>query len=145
MGRGRRTLGVGHVDSLEGAPEDRERLRTILLTITGELTVKDASSGLGLSPARFAELRRQALQGALSGLAPGRPGRPRLVRDEVGELEELREKVGWLEEELQCSRLRTEIALSLPHLLRRAEAEKKGSSPHRPGRRGEASGDRSGT
>jgi len=143
MARGRPPKGLSHVDSLSGSDEDRERLRVVLATLSGELSVKDASLCLGVSEARFHVLRRQALEGALSGVSPGRPGRPHREPDpSAAEVEDLRAQVKWLEEELQCALTRTEIALSKPHLLKGAKVrapEKKGSSAKR-SRRGSSGG-----
>ena len=143
MGKGRPSKGLSHVDSLLGAEADRERLKIVLSTLTGERSVKDASLSLGISETRFHELRRQALEGALSAVAPGRPGRPRREVDpSEAEVARLEAQVKWLEEELQCSLTRTEIALSMPHLLKGTRvrgAEKKGSSP-KPRRRGSTGG-----
>lgn len=143
MARGRPPKGLSHVDSLSGSDEDRERLRVVLATLSGALSVKDASLRLGISEARFHALRRETLEGALSGASPGQPGRPSREPDpSAGEVEELRTQVKWLEEELQCALTRTEIALSRPHLLKGAKVrspEKKGSSAKR-SRRGSSDG-----
>jgi transposase-like protein len=131
------------VDSLTGSDEDRERLKVVLATLTGELSVKDASHCLGVSEARVHVLRQKALEGALSAVSPGRPGRPRKEPDPgAAEVEELRAQVKWLEEELQCALTRTEIALTKPHLLKGAKVrspEKRGSSAKR-SRRGSSDG-----
>ena len=76
MSRGRPNKGVEHVNALAGGKEEKERLRTILATFTGEMTVEEASKFLGISETRFADLRSKALQGALGGLAPRPVGRP---------------------------------------------------------------------
>lgn len=147
--RGRPSLGVDHVDSLSGPAEDRRRLKLVLSTLTGERTVKSASEALGISEARFHELRKQALEGALSGIAPGLPGRPRREDPEDTErVRALEARVKWLEEELQCAFVRTELALVMPKLLRRAEArraEKGGSSAKGKGRDRASSGGSRGT
>ena len=129
MGRGRPPKGLSHVDSLPGEKADKERLKTILATVTGNLSVKEACSRLEVSASRFHELRQTALNGMLAGLAPRPPGRPAKER-EPKEVRELRERVAWLEEELEISRLKTEIAMWKPALLREVtpSPEKKGSS-----------------
>jgi len=129
MGRGRPPKGLSHVDSLPGDAAEKERLKTILATIAGDLPVQEASKRLGVSGSRFHELRQSALRGMLAGLAPRPPGRPAKEREPV-EVKELRERVAWLEEELEISRLRTEIAMSNPALLRNPVPvpKKKGSS-----------------
>jgi len=140
MGRGRPPKGLSHVDSLSGDAAEKERLKTILATILGELPVQEAAARLGLSESRFHELRQSALRGMLAGLAPRPPGRPAKKR-EPKEVKDLRERVAWLEEELEISRLRTEIAMSNPALLRDPvpAPKKKGpssKSQRRPRRRG---------
>jgi transposase-like protein len=148
MGRGRPPKGLSHVDSLEGDAAEKERLKTILATLNGDLPVREACRRLEVSESRFHELRHSALQSMLAGLAPRPPGRPAQER-EPKEVQELRERVAWLEEELEISRLRTEIAMWKPSLLRDPEPppEKKGSSSKRKGRRGRRRkrGDREGT
>ncbi len=129
MPAGRPSDGLAHVDRLEGDEESKRRLRILLATLTGEMTVVDACERLSVTESRLHELRRQALEGALARLAPGVPGRPKSAEEpsaqRLGELErELRE----LKIELQASYVRTEIALAMPHLLTpkaRAEIKKK--------------------
>jgi transposase len=120
MPAGRPPKGFGHVDGLEGPDELKTRLRVILATLTGELTVQEAAHQLGVSEARFHELRRESLQGALDGIAPGRPGRPRKKEEPVERLRvaELEREVDELKVDLQAARVRTEIALTMPYLLR---------------------------
>ena len=146
MRRGRPPLGLDHVDSLPGDPAAKERLKTVLATLTGDLTVSKACERLSVSETRFHDLRRTALESMLAGLTPKPPGRPRKEAEDE-EVLRLREEKGWLTEELEIARLRTEIAIWKPSLLRPPKpppAEKGGSSPNRrrPRRRG---GGRGGT
>ena len=70
--------------------------------------------------------------------APGLPGRPRKRRSaEDARVQELEDRVNWLEEELQCAMVRTELALSMPQLMSRAKhtPRKKGASSGRRHRR----------
>lgn len=146
--RGRPSLGVDLVDSLEGPAEDLRRLKVVLQTIAGETTVKEAAAELGVTEARFHEIRWQVLRGALEGTKPGLPGRPRAEAPvETEEVRTLRTRVKWLEEELQCAFVRTEIALVMPGLLKRAEArrEKKGACSRRRKRGRPSSGGSAGT
>lgn len=75
MVTGRPNKGLGHVDTLQATGHAKERLYAILATVAGRISVHDASQSIGLRPARFAELRRIALQGAADALAPRRVGR----------------------------------------------------------------------
>jgi transposase-like protein len=135
--RGRPPLGVDHVDSLPGDPAEKERLKVILKAITAEIPVKEACRRLAVSESRFHELRQQALLGMLEGLAPRPSGRPPRER-EPQEVVELRARNRFLEEELEVSRLQTEIAAWKPSLLREvlSSCEKGGSSSGRNSRRG---------
>ena len=136
MGRGRPPLGLGHVDSLPGDACAKERLKAVLATLTGDLTVPEACEKLSISETRFHDLRRTALQAMLEGLAPKPPGRPR-EQAEDEEVQRLRQEHAWLTEELEIARVRTEIAMRNPSLLRppAPAAKKKGSSPNRRHRR----------
>jgi transposase-like protein len=94
-------------------------LRVILETMTGDRSVADACTELGVSESRFHQMRREALEGALAGLQARPAGRsaaePPDMSSKVAELEaENRD----LRIDLQASRVRTEIALAMPHLLR---------------------------
>ena len=125
MRHGRPPVGLGHVDRLEGSEDLKERLRVVLATITGELTIEEACERLGVGPSRLHEMRREALEGALAGLAPGRAGRPRHeTRADTDRIRQLEQKVRDLEDDLQASLVRTEIALAMPHLFTRAGKKK---------------------
>jgi hypothetical protein len=124
MGAGRPPKRLGeHVERLEGSADIKRRLEVILETLAGERSVLEACELLDVGEARFHELRRQVLASALEGLAPGVVGRPRR-EDGVSpsRVEELEREVRELRIELQAARVRTEIALTMPHLLRRHEA-----------------------
>lgn len=136
MGRGRPGKGLGHVDGLEGPEAEKERMRCILQTLSGELTVKEAARALGLSASRFAAMRQEALQGWLDAMAPGTPGRPPKAEEaiEPSEVEALRKQVKELMLDLQVANTRTELAITMPHVLKdvpQAEGEKGGSTPKR--------------
>jgi transposase len=128
------------VDRLRGTREAKRRLRVVLETVTGELSVREACERLDLSEARFHQIRQQALEGALEGLRPAAPGRPRKPEASAApsRVEELEREVQDLRIDLQAARVRTEIALTMPHLLR-DEGKKnrsKKAKPKRGGRRG---------
>jgi transposase-like protein len=136
MGRGRPPLGLGHVDSLPGDDAAKERMRTVLATLTGDLTVSEACERLSVSETRFHDLRRTALEAMLEGLTPKPSGRPR-EPEEDEEVQRLRQQNAWLTEELEIARLRTEIAVWKPSLLRppAPPGKKGGSSSSRKRRR----------
>jgi hypothetical protein len=140
--RGRPPKGLGHVDSLEGDEAAKERIKTILQTLSGELSVPEACGRLGVGETRFHELRRSALEGMLAGIEPRPPGRPPREPEEDEEVAYLKARLAWTEEELQIARTRTEIALFNPKLLRDPvpypppeRPQKRGSSANRSHRR----------
>jgi transposase len=116
--RGRPTQGAAHVEKLEGEDAQKERLRLILQTLNGELTVKEAAEALGLSESRFHEVRDQALQAALDGLAPKPQGRPAEVETpEQAQIRELKVQLLEAQKELVAERIRSEVALALPQCV----------------------------
>ena len=132
MTRGRPPKGLAHVDSLSGDATSKHRMKAILATMAEDLSVPDACARLGIGESRFHELSRQALEGMLEGLAPRPAGRPPTPPEEDEEVSRLKGRIGWLEEELEIARLRTEIAVWKPSLLRdpiSPPSQKKGSSP----------------
>ncbi len=136
MVRGRPPKGLSHIDSLPGDVESKQRLKTVLATLLGHLTIAQACSELSISESHFHEIRRRALAGMVTGLEPRPPGRPPNPVEEE-EVSSLKQQVEDLREELQIARLRTEIAMWKPSLLRDPvhPPEKKGSSPKRRGRK----------
>src|SRR5262249_55934413 len=96
----------------------KERLRVILQVLTGELTAAAAQLQLGVSPSRFHELRRQALEGALARLTPAAAGRPPKEPEHSEREQELLRRIDDLEVDLQAAFVRTEIALVMPHVLK---------------------------
>lgn len=127
MTMGRPNKGVSHVDGLDAAASEKKRLRAILETITGDLSVDDACARLGIHRAQFQELRQRALQGAVTALQPGQPGRPRKRPDaRAEELERLRAEKAELEQELEVTRVRLEIAMVMPEVLRPPKDSKGG-------------------
>lgn len=112
---------------MEGSDEAKRRLRVILETVSGRWTVAAACRELGISEARFHQLRDGALMGALEALEPAPAGRPPRERaEEDGQLRALEEEVKELRIDLRASQIREEIAAVMPHLLKpREDAVKK--------------------
>ena len=134
MGRGRPPAGPGLVEGVEGPDEAKRRLRVILETVSGTRQVADACAELGISEAAFHNLRQQALAAAVEGLAPRPAGRPRKDGDpEQRRIRELEEQVFVLKKDLQAARIREEIAIAMPHLLKprgdKGGPEKKSAPP----------------
>lgn len=120
------------VDTLSAGEAEKERLRVILQTVSGELSVLAACELLNISESRFHDLRKQALEGALSALAPKPAGRPRTQPEPApGEVQQLKEQVEDLEFELQAARVKTELAITMPHLLREKRPKAKKKKPGR--------------
>lgn len=115
--------GAKLVRSLEGEAKAKERLEVILQTVAGELTIREACGRLGVGEARFHQLRREALEGALAKLEPKARGRPKGAgpSPEAERISALEAEVKDLQTELIGSQLREELATVLP-------ARKKGGS-----------------
>ena len=132
MGSGRPPERLRHVDRLEGSREQKQRLRVILETLTGDRSVAEACEMLEVCEARFHELRKQALEGALSGISPGRAGRPRKEEPPPPDLvSELEQEVCDLLEELERAHLRADLALAMPDLMRTVPDQEEKMGAHR--------------
>jgi hypothetical protein len=133
MARGRPPLGAELVRQLDGSAQARRRLEVIVLTLSGELAVPEACRILALGSTRFHRMRRQALQQTLEALEPRPRGRPAARPGPQDErIYELEQQVQSLMIDLRAAQIREELALALPHLLRRtpaAAASKKNAGP----------------
>ena len=122
--RGRTPSGPEIVDALDGSEAAKLRLRTILETIRGSLSVTEACDILGVCPQRFHQLREQMLGAAVQGLEPQVPGRrPRTSSPEAAKIEALQGELQSLRIDLQAARLRERIALTMPRLKRPSRIE----------------------
>lgn len=126
---GRPPKGVGHVDRLEGPEDLKQRLKIVLETIVGSLSIEAGCAALGVSESRLHEMRQEALVGALGALMPKPAGRPAKPVVETTREQELQARIETLEEDLQAAYVRTELALAMPHLFR---GKKKGRKPRLP-------------
>lgn len=106
----RPTKGVDHMDAIPGPRESRRRAKLILLTISGELSVKAACEQMGIKATQFANLRRQALEGLMAGIQPRPVGRPRRARVVTEHELDLQLRVADLERENQLLRAQAEVA-----------------------------------
>ena len=120
--------GMEHVERLDADAASKARLRAILETLSGALSVDAACARLSISPSRFHALREQALAGALSALSPAPAGRPPTPGPDATVVALERENAE-LRDELDASQLRTEIALAFPHLIAPPRGGQKGGSP----------------
>src|SRR5262249_59886689 len=115
--RGRHPAGPDYVDQLAGSPSAKARLKVVLQTLAGQLTVQQACAQLALSPQRFHQLRQQILEAALADLEPGPVGRPPPPSDPAAEqVRALPAQVRTLEAEVTAARAREDIAVTLPRL-----------------------------
>src|SRR5215813_2321210 len=83
--RGRHPAGPDYVDQLAGSPTAKARLKVVLQTLAGQLSVQQACAQLTISPQRFHQLRQQVLETALADLEPGVAGRPPRPADPAAE------------------------------------------------------------
>lgn len=125
---------------LAATPEAKKRLRVVLETLAGERPIEDACAELSLGEAGFHKMRRQALEAAAERLEGQAPGRKREAPSEDAQkVDDLQAKIDLLEVELELARYREKLALSMPYLLKRREAERtdeeRGKKRSRGGRR----------
>jgi multidrug efflux pump subunit AcrA (membrane-fusion protein) len=129
---GRKPLGLAHVErKVEASDLAKLRLKMILATLSGELTIPEACARLEINESRFHKLRDDWLQAAAARLEPVRPGRrPAPVSPDAARVAELQAQVRELEVQLQAASVRAELAHVLPHVVGRVPAaEKKTSDP----------------
>lgn len=89
----------------------RERVRVILLTLSGQWSVADGMERLSISRSRFQGLRRRMLAGALRALEPGVRGRPPRRRPARStEMEHLHAENEGLRLELRMARTSLELS-----------------------------------
>ena len=120
--RGRPPTGPSLVEGVECSDLARERLRVVLETLAGTMTVDDACAALRVGPSRFHALRARFLEDAAALFEPRAPGpAPRSGADaETGrELDRLRRENGDLRLAAAAARVREELAIAMPQRLRR--------------------------
>jgi TolA-binding protein len=155
MGRGRPPLGAELVNTLDGSELAKQRLKVVLQTISGELTIPQACERLQLSEARFHELRSACLQTACATFEPKAVGRPASAppTEQGQKIENLERQIAELKIDLQASQIRERMALLMPDVMvrpdereedrrerldvmqkewERLEAEKKSPTPSEP-------------
>lgn len=113
-----------------GSAEAKRRARALLEAMRGGLPVAQACEEMGVSEARFYQLRDRFVAEGVAGLEPRLGGRPRKVPPEDDEIKDLEARVARLELELKAAQLREQIALVLPRLARDAQV------PAKKGRKG---------
>jgi len=119
MSRGRPPAGPEIVNQAEGSEQAKQRVQVILQTIAGELSVANACETLGISEARFRELRDELIQSAVKGLETKPVGRPaQIPTEEQKRVAQLEAQIQHLKVELRAAQIREEIAMVMPHLLK---------------------------
>lgn len=113
------------MDGLEGPEDLKRRLKVVLETIVGNVSVADACAELSVSESRLHEMRREALVGALQALLPKPSGRPAKPLASTTKEQELVARIDELEVDLQAALVRTELALAMPHLFRAKKKPRK--------------------
>src|SRR5262245_34510812 len=113
MPAGRPTEGLEHIDKTHGSFEAKHRLKTVVLTLTGDVPVVEACERLAISSTRFHLIRQHALQAAVESLEPHRAGRPHKPTHASSTLvRELEQRLEQTEIDLRRERTRAEIAMS---------------------------------
>ena len=127
MSRGRPPSGPKLVEGLEGSELAKQRLKVILQTVAGDLSIPQACTQLNVSEARFHELRAELLQAAVQQLEPKPLGRPaQQVSSEAAQVAALQKQVTELKIDLRAAQIREELALLMPHVLKpRTEEERR--------------------
>ena len=128
MARGRPIIGVDLTERLDGPRALRRRVRIVLATIAGSLTIAQACAELGVGRTQFHKLRWRVLDGAIEALRPRPRGRPRTIARESLVVQQQQARIRELEAALKTTALRSEIALTMPYLLDRAGRKKKGAA-----------------
>jgi HAMP domain-containing protein len=119
MSRGRPPKGPELVEGIEGSELAKLRLKVILQTVAGEITVADACTQLNVSEARFHELRSDVLRTAAQALEPKPAGRPaKEVPKEADEVARLKKEIQELKIDLRAAQIREELSLLMPHVLK---------------------------
>jgi hypothetical protein len=136
MGRGRPPKGAQLVDSLKGSVEAKAKLKVVLETLAGARSVEEACRELGLGTTAFHELRNQTLQTMVQQLEPRPRGRPKQAAAATeADLAALKAENWQLQMKLRGLQIREEIAVAMPHLLKKEAAEalkKTNPGPPRP-------------
>ena len=125
--RGRPALGAEAVKEGGGASAlAAARLRAIMATIAGTMSVDAACADLGVGRSRFHAMRRHFLEQAAGLLEPQAPG-PRAPEPSAAEtaVERLQQETARLKLELMASKVREELALAMPRLYARDKGTRK--------------------
>jgi transposase-like protein len=133
QGRGRPREGAELVEKIEDCSDQaRQRLKTIFQTVAGELTVEQACAMLGINRSAFNKMRSQFIANAVQLLEPRPSGRKRrIVTPEQAQIQQLREENDQLRFQLKAQRVREEIGILMPHLLKPAGKKTKNKTENK--------------
>ena len=119
MRRGRRPGGAKLVDGLGGSEMAKAKLRVILRTLAGEISIPEACAEIGVGEAMFHRMRSEYLAASIELLEPKTPGRkPEVESPEAMRVRELEQERESLKDQLYAAQVREGLALSMPHVLR---------------------------
>lgn len=116
-GRGRPPKGASLVEELSCSELARERLRVVLETLSGTMTIEAACAALDVGPSRFHAMRTRFLAEAAELLEPRSPGPakvPEATESARLEVDRLKREVDDLRLQLMAAHLREELALAMP-------------------------------
>jgi len=117
--RGRPPKGTELIPSLDGSEQAKLRLSLILQTLAGQITVEDAAAQLGIGRSRFFALRDELLQQSLNSLEPKPTGRPPKDEPQSEKVVQLQQEIDTLKVDLRAAQIREELALLMPHVLKK--------------------------
>jgi len=123
--RGRKPLGVKLVDKLDGSELARKRLKVLLQTLTGEITVSEACEVLGINGAAFYKLRERFLAESVESLEPRKTGRkPKAEEDDAEKIQVLEQEVDVLAYDLHVAKIKAKLASEMPELFENNDMDK---------------------
>ena len=127
MRLGRKPDAAALVAALSGSDPTKRRLLLFLETLSGQRSVGEACTELGICESRFYAQRAEWLEASVDLLEPGAPGRPAKPEPapDPAELCALRDRVRQLESRLAAAEVRSELACLLPRVAASTQSEKK--------------------
>lgn len=116
---GRPPFGSKIVDTLEASDHARARLGAILRSVEGA-PIAPLCEELGMKRAYFHRMRTDALQAAAESLEPKTSGpKPQLPDPRDARIAELEAQLASLSLALDATRIRAELGIALPSVLRK--------------------------
>jgi len=120
--RGRKAS-VGHaVDRTAGSALAKQRAKAIYEVYFGRCTVAQACNRLGVSEARFHQLKDQLMEASVAGVEPRPAGRPaKGVTPEQAQQAAVERERQAMQVQLGMAQTRAELALVLPRVVQPAD------------------------